>query len=346
MYESYNEIFKQDEILRKTYDYVISKKGIVAEFFKNNEYEEVVFVGCGSSYWLSTSACMTFQEKTGVKASAVTSGDIVMNMEYYKKAYKNPLVVAPSRSGSTTETLQVLKMFKETYSSRVITVVEYENSPIEGLSDVVLRIPWANEISVCQTRSFSNLYLACVMLGAIAGKDEGLLKDLDQYLNEAEGIMRKGEELLRKIIKEFPKCRALVTLGSGKQLGVAFEGAYICIEMTQFPSNYYATLELRHGPIVMLDEGYLVGIFSGTNARELEESMAQDSLNKGAKVASISAEDDFNNASYKFTLGRKACPETVALYGIFVMQGFAHLKAVDMGIDPDNPKELIPWIKI
>ena len=346
MYESYNEVFHQGEILTKTYEYILSKQEAITDFIRENSFDEVVFVACGSSYWLSTSACMTLQEKLGKRCSAVSSGDVVMNPEYYKKAYRNPMIIAPSRSGSTSETLIALELFRKTYGSKVISIVEYTDAPIGAFTDLLLEIPWANEISVCQTRSFSSLYLACIIIAAIVACDTVLLQDLQKYLTASKQHSEQAESLIRTIIAEFPGWKSLVTIGSGKQFGVSCEGAYICIEMAQFPSNYYATLELRHGPIVMLDESYLVCVFSNEAARSYEENMAEDSQKKKARVAAITAEDNFSHADYCFNLGHKACPEVVALYGIMVMQGFAHLKAVDMGIDPDNPRELVPWIRI
>lgn len=346
MYESYKEVFNQGETLRTTFDYVMSKRNEIKSFIKENKFEEVVFIACGSSYWMSLSACMTLQEKLGVKCSAVKSGDIVMNKEYYKKAYKNPLVIAPSRSGTTSETLIAIELFKEQYGSKVLSIVEYENSKILSLSEFVLEIPWVNEISVCQTRSFSNLYLTCILIAAIVDEDEALINELNGYITESKQHESRAENLLSSIIKEFPECKSLVTLGNGKQYGACIEGAYICIEMAQFPSNYYGTLEFRHGPIVMADSSYLVCIFSGGNARKLEENMALDTQKKGARVAAICSEDNFRHSDFCFNMGKKTAAEVIALYGIMVMQGFAHLKAVDLGIDPDSPKGLVPWIKI
>ena len=346
MLESYNEVFGQWDSLCKTFDYIKGRKNEIVRFLKDNAYEEIVFIACGSSYWLSLSACMTMQEKLGIRCSAVKSGDVVMNPDYFKKAYKNPLVIAPTRSGTTSETLIALELMKKTYGSKVLSIIEYADSPILRLSDFVLEIPWSNEKSVCQTRSFSNLYLVCILMAAMAVEDSELLLDIHNFLTEFEYHRNRGENLLKLIIKEFPDIKNLVTLGNGKQYGVAIEGAYINIEMAQFPSSYYGVLEYRHGPIVMADSSYLVSIFCGGNGREHEEKMAAEIRSKGAKVAVISAEDTFCNADFCFCLGRDASPEVVALFGILIMQGFAHLKAVDMGIDPDNPKDLVPWISI
>lgn len=345
-YASYGEVFRQGECLQKTFTVILSLEEDLKQFFDVGDFDEVVFVACGSSYWLSTAACMTFQQKTGIRASAVTSGDVVMQPDYYLKAYSKPLVIAPSRSGSTTETLIALKLFRETCNSRVLSLVENPEAAIAAVSDYIISMPWANETSVCQTRSFSNLYMASVLIAAVLIGDTPWIEALGKYINTFDQHSQKAEQTIGNLIHAFPQWKSLVTLGSGVQTGVAFEGAYICIEMAQFPSNYYATMELRHGPIVMLDDTALVCLFSGGKGRIQEETIAQDARNKGAKVAAITAVDNFVNTDIRFNLGWDAPPEITALYGIMVMQGFAHLKAVDLGIDPDNPKDLVPWIKL
>ncbi|MHB1483527.1 MAG: SIS domain-containing protein [Saccharofermentanales bacterium] len=345
MYYSYDEIFRQGSILRKTYDAVIADSGRIKEFF-NSGYEEIVFIACGSSYWLSMSACMTFQIKSNHKCFAVKSGDIVMNPDYYLESFRKPLVIVPSRSGSTTETLMAVKLFREHFGCKVLSMVEYPDTSIAQVSDLVLEFPWAAETSICQTRSFSNLYMASVMLAALTGNDETLLDDIRQYLDQSDIISSLAESRISQILSEFPQYANLITLGNGRQYGVCIEGAYISIEMTQLHSNYYGVLEFRHGPIVMADPSYLVVFFSGGNGREYEEEMAMQVRAKGSKVAVICAAGDFRNADHVFSLGREASPEVTALYGIMVMQGFAHLKAVELGIDPDKPKDLVSWIEL
>ena len=142
------------------------------------------------------------------------------------------------------------------------------------------------------------------------------------------------------------QCDSLVVIGSGKQYGVAVEAAYIGIEMAAFTSNYYSTLELRHGPIVRLGQNTLVAVVSNAAARAYEENMACDSRRKGAKVLALIDEGGFQNADWVFEMDSRQEPEVLALYAVAVMQGFAHCKAVQLGLDPDHPAELVPFIQI
>ncbi len=346
MYHSHDEIFRQGTALRQTHAAVTAQADAVLEMFEEARSGEIVMVACGSSYWLSMSACMTIQEKTGIRCTAVKSGDIVMNPEYYRGAFKKPLVLAPSRSGNTTETLLAVKMFKECYGSKVLGLVEYPDASILPMCDACIRLPWANETSVCQTRSFSNLYYAIVLMAAIVGNDSDLEKDLLCYSCEADQLADLVEPQIRKWVDVFPGWTHTVGLGNGKLYGVCVEGVYIGIEMAQFPGNYYGLLEYRHGPIVTAGDHTLTFILSGGNGRGLEEKMAAEIRLKEAKVISISDEAPLNNSDDGFVMGRKATPEAIALFGVMVMQGFAYWKAIELGIDPDNPKDLVSFITL
>lgn len=346
MYQSYQEIFGQYQSLTETFKYILERKNTIKEFFAHNQPEEVVFVACGSSYWLSKSAAMTFENKTGIKSYAVTSGNVIMNKDYFQKAYKGPLVIAPSRSGNTTETLYAVEFIKETCNAKVLSISENEDALIRNSSELFLCIPWANEISICQTRSFSNLYLSVILIAALVGNDQALIRDLEKYLVKLESLGPDVENKIKKIVDTFSNWENLVVLGNGELYGVAIEGAYICIEMAQQKANYYQTLELRHGPIIMLDDSYLTVIFSNGKEKKLEEDVIRDCQNKGAKCLVISPLDNFETADYSFNLGWDAFPEVLALYGSFVMQGLAYYKAVNKGINPDMPAGLVSWIKI
>lgn len=345
MFESKNEIFYQYESLRKTQSQIDIFKDDIAHFFSSVQYTEVVFVACGSSYWLSLSAHMTFMEKTGIRTSAVKAGDIVMNEDYYSKIYKSPLIIVPSRSGTTTEVLEAIRIFKNAYGDNtpVFSIVIYEDSPLEALSDYTLLLPWANEISVCQTRSFSTLYAASCLVAAIVGKDDKFVEDMRTYLSRADTLLDSLEKQLQPVVGDFTE---LVVLGSGVQYGVAVEGAYIHIEMASLSASYYGTMELRHGPIVRVHAKTLViCVFNKGIARYCEDILNQVK-EKGAKSMIITSEDDYTFADYVFSLNQQVEPEVLALYAISVMQGLAYLKAVQLGINPDKPQGLVPFIEI
>lgn len=347
MFHSYEEIYRQGDALGKTLDAVCASAEEIRAFICDDQYDSIVFLACGSSYWSSLSACVTMQEQTKKPCYAIKSGDVVLNERDYNARPWHPIVIAPSRSGATSETLRAIALFQKKYGSKVFSLTEYPSSSLKSVSALNIELPWANEISVCQTRSFSCLYLAMIATAAIAGGDDALLADLSRYIDTFSDLSRSAEALVERLAQELPDWRGLVALGHGRQYGVVIEGAYINIEMAQLPAHYFGTLEWRHGPIVLANGSYLVCLTSGGDtARALEEAMAEETRAAGAKVLVIGAAQDFRSADYSASLGWDARPETAALYSVLLMQGIAYRQALLRGLDPDHPGDLQCWIKI
>lgn len=346
MYQSHQEIFNQDESLKKSLDYVLTRQNDLSEFFSATDYDEILFVACGSSYWLSLSALETFSEKFGIRCSAVTSGDVLMNPAQYIKRYSKPLIIAPSRSGNTSETLKAVDFLKKIYQGRVLGIVEYENAKLNQHSDLLLEIPWANETSVCQTRSFSNLYLVCIAIAAVVKDDQNLISDITDYLFSFPALSEYTEQFIKNLFSDHGNLPGLITLGNGKLFGLICEGAYITVEMAQAPAHFFYTLEFRHGPIVLLDESYLVVLSSDGSQNELEQNLIADIKAKGAKVLVIAADYNLSNADFILSLNKKYSTEIIGLYVSFVTQAIAYYKALILEVNPDKPKDLVPWIAI
>ena len=346
VHESWKEISGQSAELRKSFDAMMREAGAVKVML--DRPGDIVFLGCGSSYWLSMSAARSFGLHTGRRAFAVKAGEVVMNPAEYALAYDRPILICPSRSGRSTEQLEAVRILKGFYGGDVpvLAIVEYEDTDLEKMAGLTVRLPWANEVSVCQTRSFSCLYLASVLVGAIASGNAELTDGLERFITALAQRQIDLGQAVAGIVESFAEFRYLVALGSGRQYGVAIEGAYIGIEMAQIRANYYSVLELRHGPIVTTGADTLVAILSNGPARALEEDMAADAHRQGAKVLAVVGNGGFHNADWVFELGGEFPAEAVALYYIFVMQAFAYWQAVRLGVDPDKPGDLVPYITL
>lgn len=337
MYETYKEVFLQKETLAKTFDSMMENADALRSFVKAYDPGEILFVACGSSYWLSLSASLTMQRETGIRASAVKSGDIVMDEACYRKALRRPLVICPSRSGMTAETVIAATKLKEWYGAKVLVITEYEQCQVADLGDYVIRQPWANEVAMMQTRSFSSLYMSCVLLSAILSGNQSLIGDMHWYIENydslAQDVARRAERIGSE---EFRGYEYLVSLGTGCQYGVAVEGGYIQLEIGRFRASYFATLEYRHGPFLTNDEKTLFALFSTGVQIEREKKVVSELKEGKGRVIVISDNEPFEEADWNFTLGRKIAPEVVALYGVMLMQGLSYYQALRIGVNPDH----------
>lgn len=342
-YLSYNEIHKQYDSLTKTLEYIGSMVDVVRSFF--DQGRDIVFVASGSSYWMSLSAHMTMRLKTGRRTASLKAGDLVTCPDEMVSGFVDPIVICPSRSGRTSEVLMSIRILREHYPNlKVMSIVEYVDSPLEKLSDLVLHLEWANEISVCQTRSFSNLYLASVLISAIISGDQQLFNDFGNYLHQAPDLYIKHEAMVEKLVED-GNPQAFVSLGCGCQYGVCIEGAYIVTEMAEFSTNYYQLLEYRHGPIVTAGPGTHVFILSAEGAESFEAAMAWDAEQAGAIVTVVSA-NPVRYGQIPLSLDHHYPKEIVALHYVFCMQSVAFHYSIRRGKNPDRPGNLVPYIEL
>lgn len=340
-YLSCSEIYNQHIELEKTMNYIWDRRDEIKRFFPNDC--EAVFLASGSSYWMSLSAQGYFHLKTGLRASAVKAGDVVLCPEEYQGIYRNPVLICPSRSGMTGEVLSAIEIFRGYYPNlKLLSIVEYPDAALSRLSDLSLHIDWANEESVCQTRSFSCLYIASLLIADAVAEDDTFRKELAYYLKKAPALYQTHGEQINRLI-DSGRIEKIVTLGSGRQYGVCIEGAYIVIEMAEYPANYYQLLEYRHGPIVTADEATAIFIFASKGNRLYEEKLTEEAKAAGAQVYVVDGEEA-SYADETFAVGGDASREIIALHGIFCMQAFAFHYSVYKGKNPDAPGTLVPFI--
>src|SRR5689334_24371140 len=106
-YATYREIKSQSEAWQHALE-----TANVASLPDPQAYEQVIFTGCGSTYYLSLAAAALYQELTGRAARAVPAGELLLNPQTILREDVSQLLVAVSRSGTTTETVKAAQRFK------------------------------------------------------------------------------------------------------------------------------------------------------------------------------------------------------------------------------------------
>lgn len=344
MYLTEKEIFSQYDALQKTVEYVLSKSEQINQFKMDRPFKSITFTGCGSSYYLCKSAELSAKVHLAIAANSIASGDMMLNLSQYHNMIRNTLLVTSSRSGSTSEVLMAVRSAKEEFHVPVISVCAKENSELSKLSDLILEIPWAFDESVCQTRTVTNLYVANLLLVAILAEDQSIIQEIQLAVQKGKDYMNTNKELVNKIGNDRSWERAVI-LADGELEGIATEGALAFKEICQVHSNYYHVLDVRHGPMVLIDDRTLVIMATSRNGEQYQSHLINDIQQKGAKVITIS-EKDVWNSDYNIKVESYKHYAVMGIPFIYVPQCIAYYKALASGINPDLPQGLDPWIKL
>ena len=332
-YHTYREIQTQPQAWRAALD-----RARAASLPPADTFDQVLFTGCGSTYYLSLAAAALFQTVTGRPARATPGGELLLNPQTVLSPGPT-LLVAVSRSGTTTETVKAVERFKAQARGPVVAITNYD-SDLAHLAHETIFIPEGQEESVAQTRSFASLFVAATAFSLrMAGEQNGLLTAMEALPAVGERLLRDYDALAREIGENLDFDR-FYFLGSGMRYGLASELNLKLKEMTLTHSEPFHFLEFRHGPMSMVNEqAVIVGLLSEKNARH-ERAVLDEMQALGGTILSV-GEDE---AHIAFHAG---LPE--ALNGVLylpVLQLMAFYRALAKGLNPDRPQNLTAVVRL
>jgi glucosamine--fructose-6-phosphate aminotransferase (isomerizing) len=302
-------------------------------FLASGAYEQVVFTGCGSTYYLSLAAAAVLQRVVGVPAIGLPASEVWLNPTALPPA-RRTLLVAVSRSGETTETLRACERFRHEANGDIVTLSCYPGRALSQLGDLNLVFPSIREESVAQTRAFSGLYLATIALAALwADDDSQLWKDLHRLPDALAPLLSEYAGALEQLGADLSIDR-FYFLGSGIRYGLACELSLKMKEMTLSHSEPFHCMEFRHGPKSMITPSALVVALVSDERRRDDLAVVTDMQALGARTLTIGS----HNVDVTFGDGHNEIANTVLYlpFGQMVALG----RSLAKGLNPDRPENL------
>lgn len=339
------EIRNQYEALEKTLDLFDKKREALSAAWKEAAPKALVFLGCGSSYMVSCSLRDAAGAMTDLPVYAFAAGDLWLNHARYRRQLSGAMVVAVSRSGRTSEILHAADALRaDGVEFTLCSLIAAVETPLGQRSAISVEIPWAFDESVCQTRSVSNLYAAGLSLLAAFAGDGTLPAQLRKLAAEGPAYLRKAEPLMARIARE--GWNKAVVLADGVCAGLATEGALAFQEISQLPGVQHHVLDVRHGPIVLVDEKTLVLVYLYPDGQPQQEALIKDLQKKGARVLVYSNLPREIPGAESISLGADVDEAPGGIAFLNLCQLAAYEKSMETGSDPDAPTGLDAWIQV
>jgi glutamine---fructose-6-phosphate transaminase (isomerizing) len=281
---TYQEIMSQPQAWTRTLEHLQTLQSNLVDVYANGNFEDIIFTGCGSTYYLSVAAA-TLAREAGLEARALPASELWL---YPTSSYSNKktLLVAVSRSGETTETIKAVEAFKAKARGSVITLVCYPQSALAKLGDINVILEAGQEQSIAQTRAFTVLYLATVYLVMSWSKHQAELNELSNLPAVCKRLLNDYRTLAERHGRNLGLER-FYFLGSGARYGLANELSLKMKEMTLSHSEPFHFMEFRHGPKSMANEDTLmIGLVSEANAIS-EQAVLNDMKKQGAHILGL-----------------------------------------------------------
>jgi len=333
------EIQSQPEAWVSAIQVLKDQSEVLESFYPQGNYSQVIFTGCGSTYYLALAAAALFQELTGQTARALPASELWL---YPKSSYPKTgriLLVPVSRSGATTETLRACEAFETSGGGDLLTLSCYGDQPLAKIGTLNLVFPSGAEESIAQTRAFSTLYLATVALATLCSGRLDLFEALDGLPVVGRRLLSEYALLARQLGQDSSLDR-FYFLGSGPRYGLACELNLKMKEMSLSHSESFHFMEFRHGPKAMVTANTLVvGLVSEVNHTH-EMAVLQDVRSLGARLLVIGEKQ--GDVVLNSGLDEAICNVLYLLAG----QMLAFERSLAKGLNPDRPNNLDAVVKL
>ena len=337
-YFTRHEIHSQPEAWRDALKVLDETRQDVLDLEPARRFGNIIYTGCGSTYYLSKAAAALTQELTGLPSRAFPASELWLYPGSTYAAGKT-LLIAVSRSGETTETLRACESFKENKHGELLTLSCYGDMPLAKMGALNIVLPSGQEQSVAQTRAFSTLYLGAVALTCLwAGRDD-LTASLPKLPEAGTRLLQKYADLAANLGGDTSIDR-FYWLGSGPRNGLACELSLKMKEMSLSHSEPFHFMEFRHGPKSMVTPSALaIGLRSTVNGQR-EAAVLEEVKALGSRVLDIAEAGPM--VQFESGLEEAVCN---VLY-LPVGQLIAFERSLAKGLNPDRPNNLDPVVKL
>ena len=351
------EIFEQPQVISQVLGFYLnaSKEMLsLPDLPKATEFKRIVLIGCGTAFYSCLVAKYWFERLCGIP----THAELASEFRYRSPVVNSDdLLVFVSQSGETADTIGALRFAKE-YSKNILAIVNVEQSSIAREANWVFPTKAGPEIGVASTKAFvSQLIILKILsikfasdLSAISKEQRSkFLKGLLELPRLYSEILSKNESI-KKLCKNIIRSNSVLYLGRDILYPIALEGALKLKEISYLHAEGYASGELKHGPIALIDESMpVVALNPSTKVFQKTLSNLEEVKARRGKMILFTDEKgkELSKDLTKSIFQLPNCSDFLVpiLYSL-PLQLIAYYTALEKGTDVDQPRNLAKSVTV
>ena len=350
------EIMEEPEALRRAIlprikDGTVGFDGLMLD---SSRYDCIKIIACGSSYHVGMVGKYNLEKLTRMPVEVILASEF---------RYCSPIVnertlaIIISQSGETLDTMAALREAKKR-GARILSIVNVVGSSIARESDDVL-YTWAGpEIAVATTKAYSTQMAVLNLLGLYFGEVMGtvdyetytaMIRDILDLPEKLEQVLAQADRI-REMAKDFAGRDDVFFIGRNLDYALSLEGSLKLKEISYIHSEAYASGELKHGTISLIEEGTPV-IALSTYGPLFDKAMSNvvEVQARGARVLALTTETH-REAMLARTDRVLTVPEVEPMLlpqlGVAPLQLLADYIALERGCDIDKPRNLAKSVTV
>ena len=338
---TYPEISAQADALQAAWAQLEQQQDWIQSYLLNPAYDEIIFIGSGSSYYQALSMASTCRAWLGKSASAYPSSELFLFRSQAMTEQRRYLVIGVSRSGESSEVILALESLRDVPNADTAGISCYEDSRLAQLAPCLIS-PLGKEKSTVMTKSFSSMTFMMQAAIAKAAGNEERIREMKRVMKADEDVVSRSDAFIRKLVDghDFNK---YIYLGMGTAYGISLEACLKVKEMSYVWTEAYGTLEFRHGPKSVVEPGTLVCLLLSEQACSYELKAAKEMQEYGAFVLLLTACEGEDTAFADAVLdigGADLSDDARSVLYLPALQYLGYYTAMKRGVNPDTPRNL------
>ena len=350
------EIMEQPEALRRAISPRVHDGRVVFEGLSLDatKIRKIDMIACGSSLHVCMVAKYNLEKLTRIPVEVCLASEF---------RYSDPIVeegtlaIVISQSGETLDTMAAMREIKS-LGARVLSVVNVVGSTIAREADDVI-YTWAGpEIAVATTKAFSTQMAVMAALAIYMADQRGtitperyaaLVSELERLPEKVARVLEEQSEI-QHFASRFFNHSSIFFIGRNLDYATGMEGSLKLKEISYIHSEAYASGELKHGTISLIEPGTLV-IALGTYAPLFDKAMSNvvEVKSRGASVLALTTESGREQMASRVD-ALMTIPDTedpfLPSLSVIPLQLFAYYVALQRGCDIDKPRNLAKSVTV
>jgi len=333
---------QQHTILKAT---AFSEKELKPLIERINISKNIYTIGAGTAAYAGDQVCYYLRNIAKKNATSIRSYETESYLNIIKK---NDLVIAFSQSGETADTLEAIEILKKK-GVYICSVINMPGSTLSRLSDIFFMSNAGSEICVASTKvftsqvSFGYLLAKSLINEFNSAKKElsTLSSNLESYFSEKLFKQIKNISLKLKIREHF------FILGKGQNFHIAQEGALKIKEISYKHFEGFASGELKHGVIALVEKGTpVISIISDDNNSKDLISATYEVKARGALTIGIGDRKFEKEKSFDYFIPTATTKELKGIANVIPFQLISYYLAKALGNSIDKPRNLAKSVTV
>ncbi|WP_311537520.1 glutamine--fructose-6-phosphate transaminase (isomerizing) [uncultured Anaerococcus sp.] len=349
------EIEEQADVIGRLAEAHLDKEGlkVKSKVFSEEEiksFNKIYIVACGTAYNAGLVGKALFEKYLRIPVTC----DLASEFRYSDPLVdENTLVIFLSQSGETADTLKALDLAKS-LGAMTLAITNVRESSIDRQAERTIYTEAGPEIAVASTKAYTsqllNLYILGLEFNEVLGKFDAkeIIEEIFALPQKIKNIIDRKEEL-KYFANELKDKEHLFYLARGLDYQTAIEASLKVKEISYIHSEAFASGELKHGTIALIEDGTpVIGILSQKDLLDKALSNLEEVKARKAEVFTITnlkdkRISDIGVASFIFD---ETLDILAPILSVVPCQILAYYTSLAKGLNVDKPRNLAKSVTV